>query len=604
MRWWSRQPLTVKLPVTTGVLLLAAFAVLSLVLHSEMRQTLVRVSGDRLSHAAEQLSGLLAVSARQRMDLLEALADSSEIREQLSAGRGPSPGATTALERYAASPGQSLGVEIWSATGERLVAAGAPFAPPSPAQQAAILQAVAATPGTAQFSPLWLEDDGVGYAVGVAVVTTGEIRSYVVERRRLANQEQAVELLTGFIGTRASILVGNGDRTVWTDLAAPVDGPPARVDLAAPVLEYTRGAEGAVFAAARPVAGTPWVAAVEISRDDVLAPADRLLARAAAIGSVLALATVLMGWVLSRRITTPLIDLAGAAGAVAEGRDPPPVLIRGHDELARLGEAFNTMAARVIAGRHEYENLVRDLESRVEQRTAALQETNREIESFSYSVSHDLRAPLRAIAGFAQILDEDARDKLDEDSRRTLDVIIRNTRQMGLLIDDLLAFSRLGRQALAPTTVDMVALAGDVAEQVRGGETGRVIDIDIGPLPQAEGDPALLRQVYVNLLQNAVKFTRPRDRAHVEVGTVDQGAVPTYYVRDNGVGFDMQYADKLFGVFQRLHRAQDFDGTGVGLAIVQRVISRHGGRVWAESAPDAGATFYFTLPRAGLAEAS
>ncbi len=225
-----------------------------------------------------------------------------------------------------------------------------------------------------------------------------------------------------------------------------------------------------------------------------------------------------------------------------------------------------------------------------------LEAANKELEAFAYSVSHDLRAPLRAVDGFARMVLEDYADKLDDEGRRHLRVIRDGAQKMGRLIDDLLSFSRLGRREMALANIDMTALARDVAEELRRQESGRAIEIAIAPLPSAHGDPAMFRQVWANLLANAIKFTRPRAPAHIEVGGQADGDENVYSVKDNGVGFNMQYADKLFGVFQRLHGPEEFEGTGVGLALVQRIVYRHGGHVWAEGKLDAGATFSFALP--------
>ena len=238
------------------------------------------------------------------------------------------------------------------------------------------------------------------------------------------------------------------------------------------------------------------------------------------------------------------------------------------------------------------------LETQVAQRTKALEGTNAELESFSYSVSHDLRAPLRAIHGFSRILLEDHTAKLDPEAQRLLGVIDQNTRRMGQLIDDLLAFSHLGRTDLSTGPVDMKELTQTVADEIQRNDNGRQgpLEIRIDPLPPARGDRGLLRQVMSNLLQNAAKFTRDRPSARIEVGSQADSGQTVYFVKDNGAGFDARYADKLFGVFQRLHSTEQFDGTGVGLAIVKRIVQRHGGRVWAEGAVDQGATFFFTLP--------
>ena len=246
--------------------------------------------------------------------------------------------------------------------------------------------------------------------------------------------------------------------------------------------------------------------------------------------------------------------------------------------------------AGVIRG---FSKITRDLSER-KHAEQALQALNQELESFTYSVSHDLRAPLRAIDGYARMLDEDYANRLDVEAQRLIGVVRANARRMGQLIDDLLAFSRLGRQQPTRVRLDMSALAREAADELRG---GRPATIAVAPLPSAQADHALLRQVWTNLIGNALKYSAKQAEARVDIGAREEAGENVYWVRDNGAGFDMRYAEKLFGVFQRLHRADEFEGTGVGLAIVQRIVARHGGRVWAEGAPGAGACFYFSLPK-------
>jgi len=250
-----------------------------------------------------------------------------------------------------------------------------------------------------------------------------------------------------------------------------------------------------------------------------------------------------------------------------------------------------------ITERKRAEEEINKLNEELKRNIVQLEAANKELEAFSYSVSHDLRAPLRAIDGFSRVMLEDYTDKLDDEGKRYLNIIGSNTKKMGQLIDDLLVFSRLGRQEIRVSEMDMGKLAKAVSEELKLAVPERKVGFNINKLPPSHGDQAMIRQVFVNLLSNAVKFTRPKERAVIEVDGRSEGNENICYVKDNGVGFDMQYVNKLFGVFQRLHSSEEFEGTGVGLAIVQRIIHRHGGRVWAEGKVNGGATFYFTLPR-------
>ena len=232
----------------------------------------------------------------------------------------------------------------------------------------------------------------------------------------------------------------------------------------------------------------------------------------------------------------------------------------------------------------------------VQRQAVELAAVNKELEAFAYSVSHDLRAPLRAVDGYAKMLEEDYGDKLDDEGRRKLAVLCASSRNMGALIDDLLSLSRLARQPLVTRPIAMDGLVGQVIDELKPGIEGREVEFVVDSLGEAQGDATLVKQVLVNLLANAVKFTRDRQPGVVEVGTRrDPEGTKMFFVKDNGAGFDMAYANKLFGVFQRLHGADEYEGTGVGLAIVRRLVERHGGRVWADSRPGHGATFFFTL---------
>ena len=271
------------------------------------------------------------------------------------------------------------------------------------------------------------------------------------------------------------------------------------------------------------------------------------------------------------------------ACSLTDAREKNAALEKQTAELARLHEN----AMRDITERKRHEGALHE-------KNVQLQAAVSELDAFSYSVSHDLRAPLRAIDGFSRILLKQYGSILPQEPREYLQLVRDNTVQMGHLVDDLLAFARLSRQQLSKQRVPTRKIVESVLSDARQQAEGRSVSVSVGELPSLWGDPPLLKQVFVNLIGNAFKYTRMRGEAVIEVGSREIGGEQVVFVRDNGAGFDMRYADKLFGVFQRLHRAEDFEGTGVGLAIVQRIVHRHGGRVWAEAAVDQGATFYFT----------
>ncbi|HEX4136989.1 MAG TPA: ATP-binding protein [Bryobacteraceae bacterium] len=327
---------------------------------------------------------------------------------------------------------------------------------------------------------------------------------------------------------------------------------------------------------------------------------DRLLRYAGIVVAVLLvslLAAFAFSSVLQKATARPIAQLAETARIVSREKKYSirAPAARNADEIGGLIDAFNQMLEQIQERDSALEAARDELELRVAQRTSQLEAVNRELESFTYSVAHDLRAPLRHIQGFADALTEEGSERLDTAAKGYLNSIIDSTRRMDQLINDLLGLAQVGRRELRILPVQLKPLVEDVVRDLALETQGRSIEWRVGDLPTVDCDPGLAKQVFYNLLSNAAKYSRPRDPAVIEAGQTILNGERILFVRDNGVGFNMKYAHKLFGVFERLHRREDFEGTGVGLATVQRIIHKHGGRIWAEAAIDQGATFFFTL---------
>ena len=329
-----------------------------------------------------------------------------------------------------------------------------------------------------------------------------------------------------------------------------------------------------------------------------------------AVMAVALLAAYFLSRILQGTISEPILALAETAKAVSTRQDysvrAPKV---GADELGTLTDSFNQMLGRIAQQNDELQRYAADLERRVEERTHELQErndalrrnaaellaANTELDAFAYSVSHDLRAPLRSIDGFSQILLEDYSGTLDAAGRESLQRVRAASQRMGTLIDDLLKLARVTRVEIRTEDVDLSGMAREIAAELQRATPERLVEFAIAPGLSARGDARLLRVALDNLLRNSWKYTAKQAQPRIEFASIAANGERAFMVRDNGAGFDMQYADKLFGVFQRLHSPAEFEGTGVGLATVRRIITRHGGRIWAEGVVDRGATFYFTL---------
>ena len=427
-----------------------------------------------------------------------------------------------------------------------------------------------------------------------------------------ANEADATELLGALQYDPhmvAAALYGRDGRVLATYPA----GASADLIPAAPEPDGYRF-EGSRLVAFTPVAqggnerlGTLYIASDTKAVSDALRLSGviAIVVLAIAMLAAYALATALQG-----TISQPILALAETAKAVSTRQDYSVRAAKlGADELGALTDAFNQMLGRIEDQKNELQRYAAELEQRVEERTHELQERNEslrrnaaqllaantELDAFAYSVSHDLRAPLRSIDGFSQILLEDYAGKLDEAGQESLHRVRAASQRMGTLIDDLLKLARVTRAEIRTEDVDLSGMAQDIVADLQRTTPERQVEFAIAPGLKARGDARLLRVALENLLRNSWKYTAKQPQPRVQFASVEANGGRAFMVRDNGAGFDMKYADKLFGVFQRLHSAADFEGTGIGLATVRRIITRHGGRIWAEGAVDQGATFYFTL---------
>ena len=592
--------LRLRLPLLiSGLIAVSLLAFLSIAF-VEVQRALLQAGATRALAASDQLASLLVQSTQQRAGELQRVARDPAVRAYLTRRDGAAADVARPRLQSLSSAGQPP-TELWDADGARLLAvpaaAGGPGGPPPslPATRAPTGPAVGVFQ-SADDAVYWdtIQDVREGDAGGATL-------GYIVSRRLLTGSSSG-DAIGRLVGNGAAIKLGTPGDGVWTNLSTVVTPPTVAVKPG--LLPGDTTPDGSpLVAAASAVRGTPWLVAVEFPRAAITAPARTLLWRMLLAAIAIVAGAAVVAHVSSSRITTPLSELTHAAEAVADGRTQEPLAIRRTDEIGRLGAAFDSMAARVHTSHRQLEARVeertadiRDLNAQLERRVDDLKELTDELEAFSYSVSHDLRAPLRHVVGFASLLEKSSGDGLDARSRRYLQTISDAGARMGQLIDDLLAFSRMNRADMLRTRVDLAALVQEARQEVIASAAGHRIEWTIGSLPQVQADPVMLRQVLTNLLSNAVKYSSTRETARIEVTCRQSDAETVLQVRDNGVGFDMQHAGKLFGVFQRLHRSEEFEGTGIGLASVRRIMNRHGGSVWAESEPDRGASFFVSRP--------
>ncbi|MGC4036111.1 MAG: ATP-binding protein [Chitinophagaceae bacterium] len=574
-----------RLPILICSLLLVSTTALGLLAYLAVRNASMAIGKERLSGLTTQLGKLFGQSAISINAATHAAANQHPITNFLKNG-----GATDSVEiifnklKLDSTWPQT---ELYNTTGE-LKHRWVLSKPLVHISLDTIFRKLSAVKDTSFVGKMYQNGDTVIYPIIATVTENQNHLGFLVRWRFQITTQQSIQQFSELLGSNAQLYFGNIDGSLWTNLLTVASPPPVPVKPGNDFFDYTVKGDPKI-ASTSMVAGTEWIVLIEFSKSIILKGANEFLRWLVIISLIIIAIGFVTAWLMSRRITTPLEKLTAAASSIASGEYGITVDINRNDELGELAHAFNQMSGELIMAKQ-------GLEEQVKNRTLQLEAVNKELEAFSYSVSHDLRAPLRSINGYAAILHEDYASKLDDEAIRLTGKIMSNGKKMGQLIDDLIAFAQIAKKEIRRNIVDMKALASSCSEELLSQQSSNdKLQITTDSLPVCRGDESLLRQVWLNLISNAIKYSSKNPAPSIEIGCITENGRNTYFVKDNGAGFDMKYADKLFGVFQRLHSNKDFEGSGIGLALTKRIIARHKGNIYAEGKVGEGACFYFNL---------
>ena len=575
-----------RLALLICILLLIVVTAFSWMSYHGIKKAAVETGTFRLQSVSAQLSAMFGQSAQTLIATTRSAANQESIKRFLHSGGKDSSEAVSALMQDLQRDSTWILVEITNSEGVPVSYLGqANLAAPATSKE--VLNLATGKPDTGKVGKIILREGKMYYPIAAAIINNNEVSGYLVRWRSMQTTPEAIKRFSLLVGEGVTLYVGNEDGSLWSDMNKPVGGIPKKILTSSTTAPYSR--EGTLYyGSIAPVANTRWKIITELSENKITQSAANFLRSAISTGIIVIIVGILLSWLISRSITRPLKKLTSAAAAVAGGDYSEKVNIKRRDEIGLLSHSFNIMADEVRQSQ-------KNLEQKVQQRTSQLEDTNSELEAFSYSVSHDLRAPLRAISGYAMILKEDHSVQLDPEATRVLNAIISNAAMMGKLIDDLISFSRINKRETLYHQVDMKIMAEICFRELQQQEKSHC-RIEISNLPSCYGDGSLLKQVWLNLISNAIKYSSKAKNPLIQIGFNRDDDKIIYFIRDNGAGFDMKYSHKLFGVFQRLHKYEDYQGTGIGLALVKRILNKHGGHIWAESEPGKGATFYFSMP--------
>lgn len=596
-RWWRRQSIERTLPAAFTLLLafLVSFYVIAAfraIEHSASEAALERVRG-----VGKELGELLVTQNQQRAAVVARVVSAPGFAAALA---DPQRAGIDSLLQRLATGSDSSAILLLDRDLQVVARTGLPATPAAMERIARPARDAMEQKGRVQRSPFFVDGARAYYwALTTVGDSTGNF-GFVAQLRRIGNSSQSSSNALDRIMAGTTVLFSNmdgGAEGTWLMMDGRLSEPPISRATKGGNLIHNR-ADGAYFAHSVSIAGTPWMLTAEMPRAEARARALAFVRDTAPVAIVIVLLGAFLAWLLAHRYAQPMRALARAAQGIAAGDYTQRVHNSRRDELGRLADAFNLMATEVESSDSRVRHLNSVLEDRVRHRTAELEAVNMELRAFSYSVSHDLRSPLRGMDGFSQALLEDYNDALDETGRDYLRRIRLAAQRMGRLIDDLLLLSKVTLHPIVREDVDLTALANEMIADVRHADPARSVDVHVEEGLRVNGDRGLLRVALQNLISNAWKFTAGRPDARIEVGRSDPES-EEFFVRDNGAGFDMAYADRLFTPFQRLHSEQEFKGTGIGLATVQRVMMRHGGSVRAQATVNGGATFFFNVNGGG-----
>lgn len=577
-----------RLPLFICILLLLILVTFSWMSYIGVRKASLAMGEQRLTSLTEKLSSLFKESMTKMSANGEKLGREESIQKYMnSRGKTSEEEAIRLLSKFKSQDTLSRAIQVFDSEGHQLFCLGNTEIPVRGDAESAAGHYFTEE-NFKIVGKIVLVRDSMYYPVITKVNVENKTRGYLLNWRVMRATKKSNDELEQVLGDKGRVYFGNNDGQFWTDMIKPVKKPPVEHFSLVKVHRYVRTDGNPLIGSMRSIPNSDWLILVEFSSAAFLETANTFLRWEIFVGIVLVVAGSYSGWLFSRNLVSPLNKLSNAASALANGDYSSTVDIERPDELGHLARSFHSMAIQVHSAKM-------DLEQKVLDRTHELELANKELEAFSYSVSHDLRIPLRAVYGYSVMLKDDFQDTIGAEGNRVIRIIIQNAKMMGSLIDDLLAFSRLGRRKLGIEEIDMNELVIDCIRELREGQQ-MPFAVQLQPLPECKGDRSMLKQVWMNLLGNAFKYSAKKDNSEIVVGFVSESENPGYFVKDNGIGFDMQYADKLFGVFQRLHSNEEFEGTGVGLALVKRIIDKHHGTIHAKASPGNGATFYFSLP--------